>query len=70
MLGAPFLWTNPWSYIERSFDLKRQFFYKWTVNWRFLDEDVFLNRTFHVTLLMTHLVLLAALLWKIWLPLK
>ncbi|GAV09041.1 hypothetical protein RvY_18642 [Ramazzottius varieornatus] len=70
VLGAPFLLTNPRSYIERSFDLKRQFFYKWTVNWRFLEEEVFLDRTFHIGLLVIHLGLLVAFLWKIWLPLR
>ena len=38
----------------RSFDVGRQFFFKWTVNWRFLPEDVFLNRFFHIVLLVSH----------------
>lgn len=51
LLGAPFLITNPLGYITQSFDLGRQFFFKWTVNWRFLPEWLFLHRAFHVALL-------------------
>jgi len=39
-LGWPFLTTYPISYISRSFELGRVFMYKWTVNWKFLDEEV------------------------------
>ncbi|NXS52411.1 ALG3 mannosyltransferase, partial [Brachypteracias leptosomus] len=54
-LGLPFLLVNPMGYLTRSFDLGRQFQFKWTVNWRFLPEEVFQNRAFHVTLLLAHL---------------
>ncbi|XP_028650838.1 dol-P-Man:Man(5)GlcNAc(2)-PP-Dol alpha-1,3-mannosyltransferase [Erpetoichthys calabaricus] len=66
LLGLPFLLENPTGYLSRSFDLGRQFLFKWTVNWRFLPEDVFLNRYFHVSLLGAHLVILvlfAAYCW-------
>ncbi|KAG2462260.1 ALG3 mannosyltransferase, partial [Polypterus senegalus] len=66
LLGLPFLLENPSGYLSRSFDLGRQFLFKWTVNWRFLPEDVFLNRYFHVSLLGAHLVILllfAACCW-------
>lgn len=55
VLGAPFLYTNPIGYVTRSFDLGRQFFFKWTVNWRFLPEWFFLHRGFHLALLTTNL---------------
>ncbi|XP_030312072.1 dol-P-Man:Man(5)GlcNAc(2)-PP-Dol alpha-1,3-mannosyltransferase isoform X1 [Calypte anna] len=55
VLGLPFLLVNPMGYLTRSFDLGRQFQFKWTVNWRFLPEEVFQNRAFHVTLLLAHL---------------
>ena len=45
-------------YIVRSFDLGRQFFFKWTVNWRFLPEEMFLNRGFQLSLLAAHLLVL------------
>ncbi|NXW55637.1 ALG3 mannosyltransferase, partial [Eurystomus gularis] len=54
-LGLPFLLVNPMGYLTRSFDLGRQFQFKWTVNWRFLPEEVFQNRAFHATLLLAHL---------------
>ncbi|KAM6389638.1 dol-P-Man:Man(5)GlcNAc(2)-PP-Dol alpha-1,3-mannosyltransferase isoform 2-T2 [Pluvialis apricaria] len=55
ILGLPFLLVNPVGYLTRSFDLGRQFQFKWTVNWRFLPEEVFQNRAFHATLLLAHL---------------
>ncbi|NXD27938.1 ALG3 mannosyltransferase, partial [Spelaeornis formosus] len=56
VLGLPFLLVNPMGYLTRSFDLGRQFQFKWTVNWRFLPEEVFQNRVFHAALLLAHLV--------------
>lgn len=67
LLGLPFLLVNPVAYVSRAFDLGRQFFFKWTVNWRFLPEDVFLSRYFHLVLLLAHittLVLFALKRWK------
>ena len=58
ILGMPFLLHHPIAYIHRSFDLGRQFFYIWTVNWKFLDETTFTSRYFHLTLLIFHLGLL------------
>ncbi|KAK1344082.1 hypothetical protein QTO34_014641 [Cnephaeus nilssonii] len=58
VLGLPFLLENPVGYLSRSFDLGRQFLFRWTVNWRFLPESLFLNRAFHLALLATHLTLL------------
>ncbi|XP_042652885.1 dol-P-Man:Man(5)GlcNAc(2)-PP-Dol alpha-1,3-mannosyltransferase [Tyto alba] len=55
VLGLPFLLVNPVGYLTRSFDLGRQFQFRWTVNWRFLPEEVFQNRAFHATLLLAHL---------------
>ena len=58
VLGLPFLLDNPISYITMAFNLGRQFIFKWTVNWRFLPEWLFLNRYFHVGLLTCHIALL------------
>ncbi|XP_010571404.1 PREDICTED: dol-P-Man:Man(5)GlcNAc(2)-PP-Dol alpha-1,3-mannosyltransferase, partial [Haliaeetus leucocephalus] len=55
VLGLPFLLVNAVGYLTRSFDLGRQFQFKWTVNWRFLPEEVFQNRAFHAMLLLAHL---------------
>ncbi|KAM9088562.1 dol-P-Man:Man(5)GlcNAc(2)-PP-Dol alpha-1,3-mannosyltransferase isoform 7-T7 [Megaptera novaeangliae] len=58
VLGLPFLLENPVGYVSRSFDLGRQFLFRWTVNWRFLPEALFLHRAFHLALLTVHLTLL------------
>ncbi|XP_008060959.1 dol-P-Man:Man(5)GlcNAc(2)-PP-Dol alpha-1,3-mannosyltransferase isoform X1 [Carlito syrichta] len=58
LLGLPFLLENPLGYLSRSFDLGRQFLFRWTVNWRFLPEALFLHRAFHLALLVAHLTLL------------
>ncbi|RVE61839.1 hypothetical protein OJAV_G00174370 [Oryzias javanicus] len=67
LLGLPFLLENPVGYVSRAFDLGRQFFFKWTVNWRFLPEWLFLSRYFHLALLAAHLLtllLFALCRWK------
>ncbi|GAA30238.2 alpha-1 3-mannosyltransferase, partial [Clonorchis sinensis] len=46
VLGAPFLFHNYEAYISRAFNFGRQFMYKWTVNWRIIPEDVFLDRRY------------------------
>ncbi|CAA9995401.1 unnamed protein product [Nesidiocoris tenuis] len=59
-LGAPFLLENPYAYLKGSFDLGRIFMHKWTVNWRFLPEHIFINPLFHVALLAAHVGLICA----------
>ena len=66
VLGAPFLATYPWSYLSRSFDLGRQFMYKWTVNFRFLPEHIFLSKGLAVSLLAMHAALLLLLAHRCW----
>src|SRR5690348_3966181 len=44
LIAVPFLANNPWGYLGRAFELSRQFFFKWTVNWRFVGEDAFLSK--------------------------
>jgi alpha-1,3-mannosyltransferase len=51
LLGCPFLVAHPMEYIKRSFDFGRVFMYKWTVNWKFLPEEVFLSKAVSITLL-------------------
>ncbi|KAK3858666.1 hypothetical protein Pcinc_035172 [Petrolisthes cinctipes] len=65
-LGAPFLVANPLGYIRMSFDLGRVFLFKWTVNWRFLPEEVFVSPWFHLGLLTLHLALLAFFAYTHW----
>ncbi|XP_046818675.1 lethal(2)neighbour of Tid protein [Vespa crabro] len=59
ILGLPFLIENPISYIKGAFNLGRIFEFKWTVNWRLLSEEIFVNPYFHVSLLLLHLLILA-----------
>lgn len=62
VLGLPFLWTHPVEYLRGSFDLGRVFDHKWTVNYRFLSQEVFEHKLFHVGLLVLHLALLLVFL--------
>lgn len=51
VLAIPFLQVNAWGYLQRSFDLGRQFFFVWTVNWKFLPEEIFLSQWWGLLLL-------------------
>lgn len=66
VVGAPFLLENPVGYIRGAFggfgDLK----HKWTVNWKFLPEDIFLSRGITFLLLGITLATWAALFLKKW----
>lgn len=58
ILGLPFLIVEPIAYIKGSFDLGRVFNHTWTVNYRFLNVEMFENKCFHLTLLSIHVILL------------
>lgn len=58
LLGIPFILTNPVAYIHGAFNIGRVFLYEWTVNWRFLPEDIFTSSYFHMGLLVLHITLL------------
>ena len=60
-LGAPFLLTHPESYLARAFELSRVFFHKWTVNWKFVPEPIFVGKPMALALLAGHLLTLLAL---------
>ena len=66
VLGWPFLSVSPKEYISGAFDFSRAFLYKWTVNWRFVEEDTFVSNKFAKSLLALHLgtlVLFGAYRW-------
>jgi len=67
LLAVPFLAHNPSGYLGRAFEFSRQFFYKWTVNWRFVSEHTFLSKPFALTLLALHVVTLVAFMTHRWL---
>lgn len=46
------------SYFARAFEFSRQFLYRWTVNWKFVPEEVFLGKNFAMTLMTVHISLL------------
>ena len=54
LIGLPFLLEFPASYLKYSYELGRVFLFKWTVNWRFLGEDVFLSHAWARGLLVAH----------------
>lgn len=67
VIGAPFLRENARGYLSRAFELSRQFFFKWTVNWRFVGEETFLSRPFSIVLLGLHVAVLATFAVQKWL---
>ena len=57
-LGYPFLSTYPVSYLKKAFELSRVFFFKWTVNLKFLPEHVFVGKPLSFALLALHVAAL------------
>lgn len=60
LLAYPFLFEHPLPYVQYAFNFGRIFLYKWTVNWRFLSEERFLDPNFAKTLLVGHVSVLVA----------
>ena len=59
LFAVPFLKEDPWAYTQSAFNLGRVFFfYKWTMNWRFMEGDVFLSSRFAMALLVGHATVL------------
>jgi alpha-1,3-mannosyltransferase len=50
----------------KSFEFDRVFFFKWTVNWKFLPEDLFVSKPWALMLLTFHLGSLGFLAVKWW----
>ena len=65
-LGGPFLRQYPREYLTQAFDLSRVFLFKWTVNWRFIGEELFLNSVWAKTLLLGHVITLMIFAQTIW----
>ncbi|KIV99564.1 uncharacterized protein PV09_08742 [Verruconis gallopava] len=66
LFAYEFVRTHWRAYVYRAFDFGRQFLYKWTVNWRFVPEDIFLSRSFSISLLAAHAALLLLFAWTRW----
>uniref|UniRef100_A0A914DYT6 dolichyl-P-Man:Man5GlcNAc2-PP-dolichol alpha-1,3-mannosyltransferase n=1 Tax=Acrobeloides nanus TaxID=290746 RepID=A0A914DYT6_9BILA len=66
LIAIQFLLYDPVSYLMRSFELGRVFLFKWTVNWRFLSEEIFLDKRLHLSLLGLHLLILGIFGYFMW----
>ncbi|TQS36067.1 hypothetical protein Golomagni_03492 [Golovinomyces magnicellulatus] len=67
IIAIPFLLSNPIGYLKRAFELSRQFEFKWTVNWRFVGEEIFLDQKFSILLLTGHFCTLLIFIITRWL---
>jgi hypothetical protein len=65
-MGLPFIHDYATDYLGGAFDLSRVFLYKWTVNWRFIPEELFLDRKFAFALVIGHLTCLLLFLFFRW----
>jgi len=65
-IGFPFLATYPLEYLKGSFDIGRVFLFEWTVNWRFVPEEIFVHKGFHIMLLLAHVLALTLFARKWW----
>ncbi|EKX45756.1 hypothetical protein GUITHDRAFT_108213 [Guillardia theta CCMP2712] len=54
----------PTSYISGSFNFSRVFLHRWTVNFKFVPEEIFVSKSFAVFLLFCHLSTLAVFYFK------
>ncbi|WWD03366.1 hypothetical protein V865_001418 [Kwoniella europaea PYCC6329] len=70
LLPSPYFLSSTYlskAYFTSAFDFSRQFLYEWTVNWRFIDEKMFLSRERATLLLAGHLgvvILFTAFKWS------
>lgn len=65
-LAVPFFCSCPYEYIISAFNFGRVFLYKWTVNWRCIDEELFLDKRFHLFLLGLHIFFLVFIAFTLW----
>lgn len=52
------------AYLRNAFDFLRKFLYKWTINWKFLPEEVFQSDLFHKGLLAAHILVLFVFVFR------
>ncbi|ODQ78189.1 glycosyltransferase family 58 protein [Babjeviella inositovora NRRL Y-12698] len=52
------------NYLAGAYDFSRQFLYKWTVNWKFVLEDLFLDHRFGFALLLIQVVFLLVFIFS------
>ncbi|KAL9610736.1 MAG: hypothetical protein Q9167_004599, partial [Letrouitia subvulpina] len=66
-IAWPFIPINPYGYLLRAFEFSRQFLYQWTVNWKFVNEQIFLSREFALVLALWNVALLMLFITSRWL---
>ncbi|KAI3980073.1 hypothetical protein MKX01_042727 [Papaver californicum] len=66
LLGLPFLLSFPVDYLSGAFNLGRVFIHYWSVNFKFVPEEIFVSKEFAVSLLIIHLLLLAVFAHHVW----
>jgi len=66
LIAVPFLAHNSTGYLSKAFEFSRQFFFKWTVNWRFVGEEKFLSKEFALVLLGLHVLVLLVFITTRW----
>ena len=70
VIGLPFIQHNAMSYFNKAFEFKREFLFKWSVNWNYLGEETATNPKFALALLCLHLLFLVIFLLTKWISLK
>lgn len=58
VLGLPFLLSYPMPYISRAFNLGRVFIHFWSVNFKFVPEEIFISKEFSSALLVIYLTVI------------
>lgn len=61
-VALPFLKEYPSEYLKGAFNFGRQFMFKWSINWQFLEEEGFHNKSFHLTLLASQFIAILTIL--------
>ncbi|KAG2177397.1 hypothetical protein INT44_007908 [Umbelopsis vinacea] len=66
LVAWPFLQENSTAYLAKAFEFSRVFDYKWTVNWRMIEEETFASQDFANLLLAGHAAVVMAFLFSKW----
>ena len=56
LISLEFLSAYPYEYISRAFEFSRVFIYKWTVNYKFLSEEFFVDKRLSIALLLCTII--------------
>lgn len=54
------------NFIKNAFNFNRIFLFKWSVNWKFIKEEIFLNKIFHKILLILQIITLILFIINKW----